>query len=455
MSVTAVNDIGPAEKKRWHIVSILIAQQIINTTQWISLAPVAVEVGQLYGVDIQLVNTLSAICLLLFPPGMVLCSYLVRVTDLRTTMLVAAALNLLSGIFRVASFPVIDILGGDVAYGVIFLGQVIGAFAQPMCTNIPVRVASDWFAQEQRDFATGFSNIGFGLGQLVAMSLPGILVAKGSSDGVGQMLLLELFMALAAFIWCYACFENEPKMPPSRAAAEKRRMRQEQREAGTDQGESLKSVLNDYKSLLKEPNFCFMLVAFSLGLGGFNCLFTDMEQLLQPAGYSSSDASIIGVCFILGGAVFGPLSALLLDRTHAYNSMLKICFCCTLAFGINFTLQIRPDNNMIICASAAGFGAASVPILPIALAVTTEVTYPLPEEASTGLLILGGNYFGVFFTYYFAELLEKSTTFTGVFTPAAYAMIAILTVACLFALLFNGTYKRQMAENSKTVPLLA
>ena len=74
---------------------------------------------------------------------------------------------------------------------------------------------------------------------------------------------------------------------------------------------------------------------------------------------------------------------------------------------------------MMIIVSAACVGAASIPILPVSLSVTAEVTYPIQEEASTGMLILGGNLAGVVFSYGFAFLLKKTPTFQGVCTPAA------------------------------------
>lgn len=40
-----------------------------------------------------------------------------------------------------------------------------------------------------------------------------------------------------------------------------------------------------------------------------------------------------------------------------------------------------------------------LPMLPAVLENCAETTYPLPEELSTGLLFVGGNYFGIPFIF--------------------------------------------------------
>ena len=66
-------------------------------------------------------------------------------------------------------------------------------------------------------------------------------------------------------------------------------------------------------------------------------------------------------------------------------------------------------------------GAFMVPILPIALEVGVECTYPVPEEYSSGVLMLAGQLFGIAFTFAMPPLIDlrsnwhtDSTQFTAV-----------------------------------------
>jgi len=138
-------EVGPPEVMRFHTLLILIGQQIVNTMLWISFAPVAVEVSAFYGVSIQWVNTLSTICLFLFPVGMLWGSWMTARCGLRRAMLAASFLNLAASCCRCASYPLVFCIGGGGAYCMLLIGQMLSAFAQPIFTNTPARIANDWF----------------------------------------------------------------------------------------------------------------------------------------------------------------------------------------------------------------------------------------------------------------------------------------------------------------------
>lgn len=441
------------EKRRFHVMLILILQQIVNTTLWISFAPVAVEMSELYSVSIQCINTLSAICLLLFPVSMIMCSYVTANWGLWASMVLGSALNLLSGLLRWASYPLIEKYGGEVAYGVLLFGQIFGAFAQPIFTNTPVLIANTWFGANERDTAMTISNLGFGLGNVVGVGVPSLIVMRTPEGvkGIGKLLAAECIMCVLAFVWCILGFSEKPTNPPSRAEAQKRNKLASKEKENPD-GQSLTSfgdVLAEYKTLLTDKNFCFLLISFSIVLGGFNSLFTDLEQFLKPSGYSIGFTSTLGNIFVLGGFVTSAASGIIMDKTHAYRPVLKGCFIATFFAALNFCMQLKPNNDLLLCIAGALFGLSSLPLLPVTLANAAEAMYPIPEEAATGLLILGGNMFGVLFTYIIAALLEMSPTFTTVFTPAAQFTLAIIGVAATLSMFFNGEYKRTDAENAR------
>merc|ERR1712176_1279419 len=95
------------------------------------------------------------------------------------------------------------------------------------------------------------------------------------------------------------------------------------------------------------------------------------------------------------------------------------------------------------------FGASSLPLLPVTLNCAVEATFPTPEEHSSGLLILGGNYLGAVFSYILAAFIQMAPSYTGtVWTPAAQFTILALALALACSLCFQTAYKRQAAEMS-------
>mmetsp|Transcript_10290 Transcript_10290/g.16372 ORF Transcript_10290/g.16372 Transcript_10290/m.16372 type:complete len:512 (+) Transcript_10290:76-1611(+) len=456
-SVDGTN-VGLPECRRWHILLILVAHQMANSMLWISFAPIAIEISIFYNVHVQFVNTLSTVCLLLFPVGMVWCSFITTKCGLRQVMVVAAALHLVSGFLRWASYPLVGWIGGRTAYAMLLLGQIFSAFAQPICTNLPVRLANEWFPSSERDTATTLGNVGFGIGNIVGMALPGILVhmKDGNKEarnvhGMGTLLLIECVICLFGFVWCWLFFVDEPFLPPSRSAALKRSTRMDKT---LSDGSSVTSrVFNDYKHLVQDNSFCILLYCFSVGLGAFNCLFTVFEQFMKPAGYTNSHTSQFANIIFAAGFVTAALLGKIMDATKAYVPALRWCFCGTFMTVCVFVLQIRPSNYTGISIACACMGAACIPILPLSLETAAEITYPLPEEASTGMLILGGNYLSIMLSYVSAALIQPK--YTGVINIASVFTMVVVSTSAIGIFFFKGVFKRQHADVSieKTIEL--
>ena len=97
---------------------------------------------------------------------------------------------------------------------------------------------------------------------------------------------------------------------------------------------------------------------------------------------------------------------------------------------------------MTACFGVSGF--ALIPLLPVTFECAVECTYPVPEEASAGLLMLAGNLVGLAATYVLQTLIGMAPVYgasDGV--PPAHIFIAVmLTFAVAVVLSFNGEYKR-------------
>ena len=61
--------------------------------------------------------------------------------------------------------------------------------------------------------------------------------------------------------------------------------------------------------------------AFVLWRGLINSLLTVLAQLLRPAGYSASDAGLVGALLLVAGLPSTAATAVALDRTHAYPAL--------------------------------------------------------------------------------------------------------------------------------------
>jgi len=90
------------------------------------------------------------------------------------------------------------------------------------------------------------------------------------------MLILESAMATIGCIYLWIVFRtSKPRSPPSLAAT--RRMQ------SITQG-----MWNDTKILMRNKNFLFLAISFTLVYSVYNCIGNTLNFLMTPLGYGSS-----------------------------------------------------------------------------------------------------------------------------------------------------------------------
>ena len=265
--------------------------------------------------------------------------------------------------------------GGATRFAIVLFGQCIGALAQPIYTNAPAKLAGSWFPVKEREIATTIAAILNPVGNALGSVVPGIMVQR--PDQMGTMLLGEACLATLTFLPVACLFKSEcvvhggccavlggtlyvcvcgcvwvggwvggwvgfggshhmrvcrPPTPPS-ASASRRHILRSQSLKSRGNAETMSSsskIWHEVCMLLSDRNFCLLLCGFGMGLGLFNAIITTIAQLIQPCGYSSTQAGylsglIIG-CGLFGAAVAGPVRCCD-THTHA-RARLAMCGGC-------------------------------------------------------------------------------------------------------------------------------
>ena len=168
------------------------------------------------------------------------------------------------------------------------------------------------------------------------------------------------------------------------------------------------------------------------------------------------------LCVKLLGLLGAASTAVLLDMYHAYRAVLKgafVCAFCALAF-LCLVLQQSSDGGgpfggytmLLVAFGAMGF--FTLPILPGVIENAVEATYPVPEEASSGLLFCSGNVVGILFTIVLAKLVKRDAGDDDApyWTPATTFLLVAVAVAVALVLPYQGEYKRLAAEDASAGP---
>lgn len=201
-------------RSRFLILTLFGLSNFTNAVLWICFSPVVDATMQRYNVSNTAVNQLSLIFMFLYLPGSALGLWWMERYGLRKALITGAVLNLLCGWVRYASSFVDD---PHAAFGVLMLGQTLGALAQPIFTNLPSRIGGDWFPSKEVPLSTVVAALSNPLGNAAGSVIPSIIV-----NGPGDIPALLLYQA----IWCAVIgvavvllVKDRPPTPPSAAAA--------------------------------------------------------------------------------------------------------------------------------------------------------------------------------------------------------------------------------------------
>lgn len=390
--------------KRWFILFILSWLNFTNGLIWISYASISDHVSSFYNVSLDTVNYLS----LVFPVVTIVLGLPViwgmDKVGLRVTCVACGWLNLVASLFRLASSDRFV----TVPYRIFLAmsGQIVGAMAQPLAMFSPARLAALWFPPDQRALATTIGAMGNPLGVLIGSVVPPYLVIFGpQSHGLFHIAIGILVISLvSALLPTLGIYRSAPVVSP--AISNDRQQRQQHQ---TD------SFRNQLCLCATSMAFVKLALAFGVGLGLFTALSTLFEQIFCPFGYSDNFAGMCGGILIGAGVVGSFVSGVVADRTKAFVEIVQACLVSATFGTIAFSVLASYSNIQIpIAFSVAWVGASGVAVYSVALELAAEITFPVSENVSTGLLVVAGQIFSVLFIVLSQYLWQPMTDSTVV-----------------------------------------
>ena len=96
-------------------------------------------------------------------------------------------------------------------------------------------------------------------------------------------------------------------------------------------------------------------------------------------------------CCVLVGLVSSFTTGAIIQRTKKFRLMMRIsCFgCAFIAFLAIWTFKVATDSALI-CVNIISIGIVMVPIIPISINFSSELTFPIEPTVVTGTLMMVG-----------------------------------------------------------------
>jgi MFS family permease len=361
-------------KRRFFGLGQLVLLNIIVSWDWISFAPVSKTSAQYFHRSEAAINWLATAFLFAFCFAAPVTIYTLNKSGPKASIIAAACLLLVGNWVRYAGTRTSN-------FGVLMFGQILVGLAQPFVLSAPTRYSDLWFSERGRVSATAVASLsnpfGGALGQLIDP-----FWATKPSDIPNMVLYVSIISSVA----CIPSFfiPSAPPSPPSASASH------------VLNHEPL-NVRASLSKLSRSVEFWLIFLPFAVYVGLFNSISSLLNQMLEPYGYSETQAGIAGAILILVGLVFAAVSSPLIDRYKFYLVFIKVCIP-VIALSYLVFIWAPSDSSIVYAYVVCGvLGAASFGLVPVALEYLVEIHHPLGPEVGSTVSWTGGQLLGGIF----------------------------------------------------------
>jgi sugar phosphate permease len=386
---------------RWIVLLVFMFIAAVTQILWITFAPISSLVALLYAVTELDVALLSLIFMVVYIPVSIPSAYLIDNKGFRYACAVGAFITAIFAVFRAFSPTYLFLL--------IFSAGI--AIGQPFVFNSPTKIARRWFPVKERGLATGLGTMAIFLGILL-----GLLVTPFATIAFGfaNMMLLYAAVAVIAAILFVLLAKEFPPTPPMLDEPEDEKM------------------MTGLRHLFGIKQFFILIVLFFIGLGIFNGIATWIEQILLGRVIDLTQAGIVGAVLIFGGIIGAVIIPELSDRIQRRKPFILLSL--LMAIPFTFLLAYHPDYTVLLI-SAFLLGFFLMPALPIGLQAGAEMTKPIPEGTSAGVLMIFGQAGGIVLIL----LMSLVSDFMMTFFWSMIILVVLNVIALLISLLFHET----------------
>ena len=349
-----------------------------NGEQWVTFASVADKFRQNYNQSRWAVDLYSMLFMIVYPIFCVPEAYLIDNINMRLGLSLAALTNIIGSLLKIFT-------NNNTAYA--YIGQILSGSFQPAILNSPAKIGSTWFKDSNRALVTSICCVANTIGVLFGYIFHTFFIDDNSEgqkykNEFKKYVFWEFILTTILCLPTFFLMRNKPEIPVSNSQKDY-------------VSPPLKQSL---KLLFKNKNFVLFLVCATCIVGFFNIYGTILNPYLalyhikdDEASYTSAAANGFGIITCL-------IVSCILDKTKKFKQMMFILNICGLIIMIILTilLEFIKNNVFAMCIVLFCFIIGFItPIYTTGMDYVAEMTYPVGESISGGLIMCFNQIFGI------------------------------------------------------------
>ena len=334
-----------------------------------------------------------------------------------------------------------------------YIGQIISALFQPAILNSPAKIAATWFNEKRRVLVTSICCLSNTIGVMFGYIFHTFIIEDNTvnprifKNDFRLYLILE-FAITSIFCLFFIIFMREkPTNPPSNS----------QKNIKTNQN---KSTCQEIGKLLCDKNFRFLFISLSCIVGFINIIATIFNSYMamykitdSQASYISGIANVFGIITSIGVAIIIDKT---IDKTKVYTKILLYCNIISILLYIVTTIILEKVKSkslyIIIGVLFTLIIGSAVPIYTSGMDLVCEITYPIGESTSDGVIMIGNQFLGIvgiIITALLRTFLKNIKYLSNIFCILLFS----ISLCCLF-LLHRADYQLERSKQDQNENLL-
>ena len=364
----AVDSEYKSYRYRWIVLIVFMLAGAATQLVWVTYGTIIDETAGFFGVGDLEILLLALIFMVAYIPVNFLACWIIDKLGLKWGVGIGVILNGVFGFLRVFAVMIRN-------YPMLLTFQIFAAIGQPFVLNAFTKVAAVWFPESEKALASGLGTMSMLIGVLLAFLIPPFVVNNiGVDAGISWMTWSFGIASVVVMVLYLVLIRNKPPTPPN---------------AFADKTKAL--ALKGTRSMFKKRDFTILFVIFLLGFGAFNAISAVIDIIFGYAP-TATEPGVIG-SLIIGGGIIGAVG---LSALSDHFRKRKIFIIIAMASGIVLLpIFFFVDVTIVRYITSFFAGFFLISLLPIGLTYAAEITHPLPEETSNGLLMWIGQIGGI------------------------------------------------------------
>lgn len=307
-----------------------------------------------------------------------------------------------------------------------YLGQILIASFQPAILNSPAKIASLWFDQETRVLITSICCGSNTIGVLFGYLIHGFVVDANIPDAptyhtqFAKYMLVEFIITTVLCLPMLLLIKEKPDIPPSLSQSKYK-------------SPPLKESI---VLLFKNKEFMKLLISTTCIVGYVNIIGTIINSYLTLYNISDDATTYTAAVANLCGIISSVVVSAIVDKQKQYKKVLMVLNIAACVFMLLLTIILEQAGKG--AAIVAGFGytlviSSIVPIYTTGMDYVCELTYPVGESYSEGLIMSANQIMGIIGILIcdtFMEYIPKAKYLTNVFGLLLF-IVSLISIVCI------------------------